>query len=137
VQPLVIVVSPSGPVYSSSYATSLGDTERVPARTKVIDVAPPPGPDATDKSPVVVEWLRDGMLRLRWTGGDAAPREVALIVADTARQVLAAQRVLGAPYTAIFERRAGLAFVGVSVVRADGSSTLTLVPLGESPPRAR
>jgi hypothetical protein len=50
---------------------------------------------------------------------------------------VATQRVQRAPYTAVFEWRAGLAFVGASVVRADGSSTLTLVPLGEPPAPAR
>jgi hypothetical protein len=78
-----------------------------------------------------VEWLRDGLLRLRWTGAEPAPAEVALVVADAERRVVATQRVQRAPYTAVFEWRAGLTFVGASVVRADGSSTLTLVPLGD------
>ena len=166
VQPLVILVSPYGSVYTtSSYTTSSyttacttssgeraiadpalapcaadadpGDALSPAVRPRVIDVAPAVAPDGVAAPPVVVEWLRDGLLRLRWTGAEPAPREVALVVADASRQVVATQRVERAPYTAVFERRAGLAYVGASVVRADGSSTLTLVPLGVPPATVR
>jgi hypothetical protein len=160
VRPLVVLVSPYGSVYTtSSYAAScstysggrvigdpalapcadaggdeLGDALSPAIRPRVIDGVPP---NESAAAPVAVEWLRDGLLRLRWTGAEPAPSAVTLVVADAERQVVATQRVQRAPFTAVFEWRTGLTFVGASVVRADGSSTLTLVPLGDPPATAR
>jgi hypothetical protein len=84
---------------------------------------------------VTVEFLRDDVLRLRWNGGDSTVREVELVVADSARRILASQRVHAPPYTAVFARDARTALVGVRVLRADGTSTLTLAPVDAAAPR--
>ena len=154
VQPLIVFVSP----YTSVYATTsslagcgwtsavappcaaasarvdVDTAARRAVRTRVIEVTPAARVASTRES-VTVDWLRDDVLRLRWTGGDSTVREVELVVADSARRVLASQRVHGAPYTAVFARDARTALVGVSVLRADGTSTLSLAPLGTPPVR--
>jgi hypothetical protein len=108
-------------------------------RTKVIEVTPGAGVAPAAAAPtapvatVAVDWLRDDVLRLRWDGGDPTVREVELVIADSARRVLASQRVHAAPYTAVFARDGRTALVGVSVLRTDGTSTLSLAPLGTRP----
>lgn len=100
------------------------------ARTRVIEVGPAAAPDAAPPAAgsITAEPVGDGMLRVRWAGGAADAREVTLVVADSARRVVAAQTVYAAPFAAVFDRAAEVAFVGVTVVRADGGSTTTLVP---------
>jgi hypothetical protein len=85
---------------------------------------------AVDASGLSAELLRDRLLRVRWRGDDSTVRDVTLVVADSARRVLAAQTVREAPYTAVFDRGARVAYVGVTLVREDGVSATVLVPLG-------
>jgi hypothetical protein len=154
VQPLVVFVWPYASVYASSSAlagctstsaviascataaprTDDDTVARRAVRTKVIEVAPAPDAHAGPAT-VAVEFLRDDVLRLRWTGGDSTVREVELVVADSARRILASQRVHAPPYTAVFARDARTALVGVSVLRADGTSTLSLAPVATATPR--
>ena len=154
VQPLIVFVSPYASVYATSSAlancgwtgaaasacaaasagTEVDTVVRRAVRTKVIEVTPT-ARVASTTAMVTVDWLRDDVLRLRWTGGDSTVREVELVVADSARRVLASQRVHAAPYTAVFARDARTALVGVSVLRTDGTSTLSLAPLGAPPVR--
>ncbi len=103
-----------------------------PARTRVYTPepdAPAAGASRADVPAPTAERLPGGLLRLRWAGDAGAARAVTLVVADSARRVLAAQTVAEAPFTAVFERGARVAFVGATVVWADHSSTTTLVPL--------
>ncbi len=149
VQPLIVFVSPYASVYATSSAgcgwmgaaascaaasapAGADSAARRAVRTKVIEVTPA-ARAATADATVAVEWLRDDVLRLRWSGGDPTVREVELVIADSARRVLASQRVHAAPYTAVFARDARTALVGVGVLRTDGTSTLTLAPLGPPP----
>jgi hypothetical protein len=157
VQPLIVFVSPYASVYATSSAgcgwvgaaasctappapVAVDSAARRAVRTKVIEVTPAAhavrAAVGASALTVAVDWLRDGLLRLRWDGGgDATVREVELVVADSARRVLASQRVHAAPYTAVFVRHARTSMVGVSVLRTDGTSTLTLTPLGPPPER--
>ena len=155
VQPLVVFVSPYASVYATSSSGGCGwigaasctapsapvdvdSTARRAVRTKVIEVTPaasaaPATSAARAEATLAVDWLRDDVLRLRWSGGDPTVRAVELVVADSARRVLASQRVHEAPYTAVFARDARTSLVGVSVLRTDGTSTLSLTPLGMRP----
>jgi hypothetical protein len=140
ITPAVIVVGPwlGGSYYgtTSSAAYVGGDALAVPEdggeprppRTKVIDAAPAPVAHATS---IVAEPLDGGaLLRLRWTGAAPIAGPVTLVVADSARRVLAAQQVREAPFTAVFDRAGRVAYVGVTAERPDGVTTTTLVPLG-------
>jgi hypothetical protein len=138
-QPLVIVVSP----WAAFVQTTAAPAPESPARaaasappTKVIE------PDAGERAPtgdaaaaLRVEQLGDTLLRVRWAGDARDAREVGLVIADAERRVLATQTTVltpaggAAPFTALFERSARVAFAGVVVVRADGGSTTTLLPL--------
>ena len=71
----------------------------------------------------------DSLLRVRWTGDDQGVVEVALLVADAGRRMLATQSVLDPPYTALFDRPARGAYAGVTLTYADGGSTTILQPL--------
>ena len=97
---------------------------RRPPRTQVIEVG-----GAVDASSLVAESLSGGALvRVRWPGDAGHP--VTLVVADGQRRVLAAQTFSGPPYSAVFDGGGRIAFVGATLVGADGISTTTLVPLG-------
>jgi hypothetical protein len=106
------------------------------APTRVIEVAPAsrlPGdgtsgrvPNDTPETALHTEPLGGGLLRVRWTGGGGP---VTLLVADSARRVLAEQTVAAAPFTAVFEGAARVAFAGVRAERSDGGTTTTLVPI--------
>jgi hypothetical protein len=126
----------SGFGYGSGYAAAAAGAatagaapapaERRPPPTRVIEVGPGAegDPGRLDAAPA-----GDGLLRVRWAGAAGAARGVTLLVADSARRPLAEQTVYAAPYAAVFERAGRVAFVGATVVRADGGSTTTLVPL--------
>ena len=79
--------------------------------------------------PLVVEPLAGSLLRLRWVGTDTTVREVTLLLADAQRRPLVSQTVHARPFTAVLERTAPAAFIGVAVVHADGASTTTLLPM--------
>jgi hypothetical protein len=112
---------------------------RVP-RTRVIEVGPTARPDtgASDvrpgdaaspsAEPLSAEPLRDGALRLRWAGRATAGAGVTLLIADSLRRTLAAQTVYAAPFTAVFDGGARVAFVGVTLARPDGATVTTLLP---------
>ncbi len=108
--------------------TDVDDEYEPPAPTRVL-VVPAATPAAAS---IAVERVAGSLIRLRWTGHEAGVREVALVVADASRRVLATQTVREAPYSAVFENAGRVAFVGTTVVRADGVSTMTLVPLARA-----
>jgi len=117
------------PIYADSTAAPSGPEgdawarDRSPSRTYVVD-----GVGASDAGSVAAEPLANGTLvRVRWAGG--AAQAVTLVIADGDRRVLAAQTASAAPYTAVFDGAGRVAFVGATVVRPDGVSTTTLVPL--------
>jgi hypothetical protein len=130
--------SASTTTYTGSYAPlamRAEDTERADTTYVRYEPAPPADvPDVTAASPaaisLAVERVAGSMLRLRWTGRTAGVHDVTLVVADASRRVLAAQTVRAAPFSAVFDNAARVAFVGTTVVRADGTSTTTLVPVG-------
>ena len=76
-----------------------------------------------------VEPVSDALLRLRWSGRSADVREVALLLLDADRALLAAQSVREAPYTAVFDRSPRAAFAGVAVTYGSGATMTTVVPL--------
>jgi hypothetical protein len=86
---------------------------------------------------LVVEMPADSLLRVRWSGDDRGVVEVALVVADAERRVLATQAVLDPPYTALFDRPARAAYAGVTLTYADGASTTILQPLAAPAAPAR
>ena len=112
-------LAPSGPE-----GDAWADRGARPPRTRVIEAG-----GAVDASSLVAEPLSGGALvRVRWTADGAQP--ITLVVADGQRRVLAAQTFSGPPYSAVFDGGGRIAFVGATVVGADGVSTTTLVPLG-------
>jgi hypothetical protein len=148
VRPRVIVAVPAVPAYGVGFyetpfaydavaAADVGspgelvtvEGERRVGRSKVIDVGPTSAPAA---DALTVERIDRGgapMLRLRWSGDDETVREVQLVVADSSRRVLAVQRVMSTPYTAVFDGAQRVAFVGVTLVHDDNVSTTTLIPV--------
>ncbi len=132
VRPVLIVVGPALAWSTGAHATGAHppsdavppDSGRRAPGTRVIEVGRPARPDA---DALAAEPLGGGLLRVRWSG-DGGARGVTLFVADSARRVVAAQTVHAPPFTAVFDRGAGAAFVGATVARADGGSTTTLVP---------
>lgn len=76
-----------------------------------------------------VQPVSDSLLRLRWSGRAADVREVALLLLDADRALLAAQTVREAPYTAVFDRSPRAAFAGVAVTYGSGATMTTVVPL--------
>ncbi|HEU4629147.1 MAG TPA: hypothetical protein VFS08_05355 [Gemmatimonadaceae bacterium] len=108
------------PGYEPGYAP-----ERLPPATAP-DVRGAPGVPAPT---LTVEMPADSLLRVRWAGDDRGVVEVALLVADAARRVLATQSVLDPPYTALFDRPARAAYAGVTLTYADGASMTILQPL--------
>jgi hypothetical protein len=79
-----------------------------------------------DRVSVVDEATRSG-LRLTWKDAGQPAEEVALFLADATRSVLAAQSIRTPPYSALFEPTPGTAFVGMTVVWPDGSTSTRLV----------
>lgn len=77
--------------------------------------------------------VNGNVLRLTWEDGDRPAQEVGLFVADSSQAVLAVQTVETWPYAAVFDLRADIAYVGVTVVYADSTKSTTLVPY--TPPR--
>ena len=79
---------------------------------------------------LTVESLGDSV-RLSWLANGRATREVKLFVADSAKRELATRTTMPSTPTAIFEvatLSAPVAYVGVTVVFADGVTSTTLVP---------
>lgn len=76
-----------------------------------------------------VQPVSDSLLRLRWSGRSPDVREVALLLLDADRALLAAQTVREAPYTAVFDRSPRAVFAGVAVTYGSGATMTTVVPL--------
>jgi hypothetical protein len=99
--------------------------EREITGSKVIDV----GESLHSDSPApVLEQLGDSLVRLRWNGDVGRVREISFVLADSARRILATQTVRAEPFTAIFDASRFAAFYGMTLIRADGVITTTLVP---------
>lgn len=75
-----------------------------------------------------VEEINDGIVRLSWPGDRRAITEVGLFLADSEQQVLAVQTVRAAPFTAVFDIVASMAYAGMTVVYDDGRTVTILVP---------
>jgi hypothetical protein len=78
---------------------------------------------------LVIETVRDDILRLTWRDDAARVREVTLFLADERRQALAQQTLSTGPFTALFDRAPGTAYAGVTVRYPDGVETTTLMPV--------
>jgi hypothetical protein len=123
--------------YTGSYAPLTGTEQPERADTTYVRYEPGAPANATNAtrvaSPAVIslaaERLTSARLRLRWTGREPGVREVTLVVADASRRVLATQTVRSAPWSAVFDNAARVVFLGTTVLRADGVSTTTLVPI--------
>jgi hypothetical protein len=78
---------------------------------------------------LILEGVTATIVRVTWrAGGAGSVREVRLFLADSARAPVAAQTLRAAPFTALFEPTPAAAFVGVTLLRPDGTSTTTLLP---------
>ncbi len=75
-----------------------------------------------------VEEINEGIVRLSWPGDRRAITEVGLFLADSEQQVLAVQTVRAAPFTAVFDIVASMAYAGMTVVYDDGRTVTILVP---------
>lgn len=75
----------------------------------------------------VVE-IDEGIVRLSWPGDRRGITEVGLFLADSEQQVLAVQTVRAAPFTAVFDIVASMAYAGMTVVYDDGRTVTILVP---------
>jgi hypothetical protein len=139
--PGVTTVERGTTVYAPDYDQSVYDPAYDPAYDPGYEPAPVQprilGGGALPVAPTLaVEMPADSLLRVRWTGDDQGVVEVALLVADAERRVLATQSVLDPPYTALFDRPARAAYAGVTLTYAGGASTTILQPLA-APARGR
>ncbi len=75
-----------------------------------------------------VEEIDEGIVRLSWPGDRRGITEVGLFLADSEQQVLAVQTVRAAPFTAVFDIVASMAYAGMTVVYDDGRTVTILVP---------
>jgi hypothetical protein len=109
-------------LYSDDYAPAPAADSLVAETPTVTSVT------ATGDS-VIVEGVTATIVRVTWRAGPAgAVREVRLFLADSARTPIAAQSLRASPYSALFEPTPDAAFVGVTLLRPDGTSTTTLLP---------
>jgi hypothetical protein len=74
------------------------------------------------------ETVDDGVLRVTWRDDGSGAREITLFLADAERKILAQRGVPTAPFTALFQRVPGTAYVGVTRHYADGVEATTLMP---------
>ena len=118
-----------GVTYVDAHVDAYVDASPEPALADAPTVLVPEVHATTGTAPLLVEPLAGSLLRLRWLGADSTVREVALLLADARRRPLVSQVVSEPPYTAVFEHTARAAFIGVTVVHADGASTTTLLPM--------
>ncbi len=103
----------------------------VPYPPVVVVNRPPvytPPPVAAGDHGLTVERVNGNTLRLTWQADGRAVQEVGLFLADAEQKVLAVQTLRAAPFTALFNIPPGVAFVGVSVVYADGVQSTTTIP---------
>ena len=75
-----------------------------------------------------IEDVDEGIVRLSWPGDRRGIIEVGLFLADSEQQVLAVQTVRAAPFTAVFDIVASMAYAGMTVVYDDGRTVTILVP---------
>lgn len=107
-------------------ATPPAPPRRVPP-TRVIAVG---ADEAAPAGRVLAERVAGGRVRVRWAVEGAPPAgETSLVLADAARGVFATLRPAGGTWTAEFADDPRAAFAGLLLVRPDGASTTTLVPL--------
>jgi hypothetical protein len=117
----------------STFAAAAAGAPPAPPRrippTRVIAVG---ADDAPPAGRVLAERVEGGRVRVRWAAEAVLIGEVSLVLADAARAVFATVRPLNGAWTAEFADDPRAAFAGLLLVRPDGTSTTTLVPL---PPR--
>src|SRR5215203_5061826 len=68
------------------------------------------------------------MVRLSWQGGGTGAKQVAFFLADSARNVLAAETVRSPPFVAVLQPPAQTAYAGMTVVLAGGVLETQYVP---------
>jgi hypothetical protein len=78
---------------------------------------------------LILEGVTATIVRVTWRPGNAGSvREVKLFLADSARAPLSVQTLRAAPFTALFEPTPVATYVGVTLLRPNGTSTTTLLP---------
>jgi hypothetical protein len=68
------------------------------------------------------------MVRLSWRGGGTGAKQVAFFLADSARNVLAAETVRSPPFVAVLKLSAQTAYAGMTVVLPGGALETQYVP---------
>jgi hypothetical protein len=77
---------------------------------------------------LAVDHLSGGVVRLTWRPDGRAVEEVGLFLADAQQRVLAVQTLRAPPFSALFEPGYQAAYVGITIVYADGQTATTLLP---------
>ena len=77
---------------------------------------------------LAVDRLAGGVVRLTWRPDGRAVEEVGLFLADAQQRVLAVQTLRAPPFSALFEPSYQAAYVGITIVYADGQTATTLLP---------
>lgn len=114
----------TGEGYSEGYSTEQRVPVQAPHETyPVYDTVTAVGPLTV--TPVAMGART--MVRLTWRGGLGA-KQVALFLADSARNVLAAETVRTPPFTALLEPPSGTAYAGMTVLLPGGTLETQYVP---------
>ena len=104
------------------------ETQRVPVQAPrevypVYDTVTAVGPLVVSSTPV-----SRTMVRLSWKGGGTGAKQVAFFLADSARNVLAAETVRAPPFVAVLQPPAQTAYAGMTVVLPGGALETQYVP---------
>jgi len=115
----------AGNGYSDVYTP---ETQRVPVQAPrevypVYDTVTAVGPLVVSSTPV-----SRTMVRLSWRDGGTGGKQVAFFLADSARNVLAAETVRSPPFVAVLKPPAETAYAGMSVVLPGGALDTQYVP---------
>jgi hypothetical protein len=96
-------------------------------------VAPGAGDSLVVERVSVMDVVPTTVLRLTWRSSGLEASQVALFVADSAQAMLAAQTLRAPPFTALLEPPPATAYVGMTAVWPDGTTTSRLVPYRAEP----
>ena len=104
------------------------ETQRVPVQAPrevypVYDTVTAVGPLVVSSTPV-----SRTMVRLSWKDGGLGAKQVAFFLADSARNVLAAETVRSPPFVAVLQPPAQTAYAGMTVVLPGGALETQYVP---------
>ncbi|MFL5490219.1 MAG: hypothetical protein ACJ8AQ_01975 [Gemmatimonadales bacterium] len=104
------------------------ETQRVPMQAPrevypVYDTVTAVGPLVVSSTPV-----SRTMVRLSWRDGGTGAKQVAFFLADSARNVLAAETVRSPPFVAVLQPPAQTAYAGMTVVLPGGALETQYVP---------